>query len=336
MGHTACCILWLCVAPLIADKERIVLTSDWYMPSAELLSRVESAGGTIAAIDAPFLLKREYRNRYWTGRMYVDPKEIVVLSQSKIYYEELLRTDPLRQSILFLLGMTHISLDNLTSSKEIAERLRTLDVDSDYYKLLNSAILFRSGEQDRALRELDKGAAHPSVELKFYSVKARMQASSGDFVGAEQSLSLAIKSRPNEAIWWYERGYIRYLLKKYDDMISDLNKSIELDDKYYEAYNNRAWVRATVSNKKVRNSDLAIVDARKACEMTDYSDPRSLTTLAAAYAAIGNYPSAVKWQEKAISLIEQESTSENEKRSRLDTEMKHLSLFKGNVPLALD
>jgi spermidine synthase len=61
-------------------------------------------------------------------------------------------------------------------------------------------------------------------------------------------------------------------------------------------------VFATVRKKEFRGPVEAIRLARRACELTDYKRPVTMTTLAIAYAAAGRFPEAVKTAEQALDL----------------------------------
>ena len=72
-------------------------------------------------------------------------------------------------------------------------------------------------------------------------------------------------------------------------------------------FNSDAMMYATSDDLNFRDPDMAIEFAKRACELTQYSQSMSLDTLATAYAAKGDFDSAVMWQLKAIELCDDES-----------------------------
>jgi len=68
---------------------------------------------------------------------------------------------------------------------------------------------------------------------------------------------------------------------------------------------------------------LAWTLATKACELTNFSNPRFLATLAAAYAEVGDFTSAIRCQEQAIGLISPSKKQEFTRR---------LELYKADKP----
>ena len=69
-----------------------------------------------------------------------------------------------------------------------------------------------------------------------------------------------------------------------------------------EVHRTLARILATCNDNDVRDGNRAVQEAILACELTQWSDPDCLDTLAAAYAEAGDYQSAVQWQTKAIVL----------------------------------
>ncbi len=74
-----------------------------------------------------------------------------------------------------------------------------------------------------------------------------------------------------------------------------------------------------------RDGHQAIEIATAACEMTDYKEASPLDTLAAAYAEIGDFKSAVKWSEKALAMVESDPV-------RTERYKRHLKSFRDGKP----
>ena len=67
-----------------------------------------------------------------------------------------------------------------------------------------------------------------------------------------------------------------------------------------------AWLMATCTEASLRDGDLAVKYAEKACALTNWEDPHAIGTLAAACAEAGKFEDAVKWEEKAHALYSPE------------------------------
>jgi tetratricopeptide (TPR) repeat protein len=88
-------------------------------------------------------------------------------------------------------------------------------------------------------------------------------------------------------------------------------------------YSDVAWRRATSLADRYRDGKIAVEFATKACELTSWKDSKTLGTLAAAYAELGDFANAVKWGEKSLELA-------SEARKQRATE--RLDLYRANKP----
>jgi tetratricopeptide (TPR) repeat protein len=131
-----------------------------------------------------------------------------------------------------------------------------------------------------------------------------------------------IESNPKLESAYYNRGNVYNQKELYDQAISDYNKALEINPSYGKAYNNLAWMLATAKASGFRDGKRAVELALKACELSGWENPGYLDTLAAAYARVGDFRNAVKWQEKAMESSEMAKQAGVQERLKLYKEGK--------------
>lgn len=94
--------------------------------------------------------------------------------------------------------------------------------------------------------------------------------------------------------------------------IEILRRLIIASPNYAPAHNSAAWVLATTDDESLRDGKVAVSLAKIACKLTDYKKAYMLDTLAAAYAAVGEFEKAVAWQTVATSLADEKQKAEFE------------------------
>lgn len=119
------------------------------------------------------------------------------------------------------------------------------------------------------------------------------------------------------------RGDVLLALGRHTDAINDYEEAIknipEDEEDLSGVLNNLSWVLSTSPEDSVRNGDRALETGLKACELTEYKKSHILSTLAAAYAELGQFDKAIEWSTKAVELGTKE---EAEQIDQLKEELK--------------
>jgi spermidine synthase len=87
-----------------------------------------------------------------------------------------------------------------------------------------------------------------------------------------------------------------------DKALEHFREAVRLKPDYLEPLNRMARILAMHPEPKLRDPNQAIEIAKRAAELTGHKDATILETLAAAYAAAGQFDQAMKTAEVALSL----------------------------------
>ena len=103
--------------------------------------------------------------------------------------------------------------------------------------------------------------------------------------------------------------------------IAGLDKQLQNASFDVDGLDTLAWDLATARYEEIRDGRTAIDIASKTSEASEYKNAKHVDTLAAAYAEVGDFDTAVKWSEKAVEL------APHDKRRVV-----HLNSFRAGMP----
>jgi tetratricopeptide (TPR) repeat protein len=179
-------------------------------------------------------------------------------------------------------------------------------------------ILLNMHDPAKALIEFKRAQEIDPRHPDGYAAIASVFMLQGKTEKALKVLDQAVEIDPKCADSRGNRAVIFLALGKYDRALDDLDELLRAAPTSARAQRERAWILATCPDAKVRNGELAVASASTACELTEWKEPTSLATLAAACSEAGDFDGALKWQQKAIDLLPDKNPDKRAYRGLLD------------------
>jgi len=139
-----------------------------------------------------------------------------------------------------------------------------------------------------------------------YGYRAQLRASRDEHDRAIEDYTRAIELDPKDkaVICYRNRGVMFSRVGRFKDALGDYERCLRAHADDAASLNNLAWLLATCPDDGLRDGPRAVELARRACELTTWSEPNMLSTLAAACAETGRFDQAVEHQKRAISLAD--------------------------------
>ena len=190
-------------------------------------------------------------------------------------------------------------------------------------------MLNRSQQYDLAIEAFTTAIELIPGDVEAYNYRGVARTYQGDYDGAIADYSAALQIKPAYAEALNNRGFAWVRKGNLTRALADFSRAIEIKPGLLDAYNSKAWILATSSRPGYRNGKEAVALAQKAVEINAGID--SLDTLAAAYAANGQFEEAVATQKQVVhKLIQQDRTDQ------LVYYIEHLNTFKAGRPLRIN
>ena len=158
------------------------------------------------------------------------------------------------------------------------------------------------GEYHRALGAIDRALVLGPKRWRSYITRGRVLREMKRYSKAISSLDKAIMLNSKSSLAYYVRGRSKFSLGEMKSCHDDLEVACRLSPDSPFFVNGYAWWLATCPDPTLRDGKMAIIYAKRACELTKWKDSTGLGTLAAGYAEAGDFKRAVEWQAKAYKL----------------------------------
>ncbi len=185
------------------------------------------------------------------------------------------------------------------------------------------------GDLEAAQRSLDTVIKADPTFYPAYYVRARVFLNQRKFQATIQDCNEALRKDSTFAEAALLRARANYYLGRYGESLKEIEHVINIrprHDALARAYCDRARLRLNCPDQSYRNGQQALKDATSACKLIDWKDEDMIDTLAAAYAEVGDFDSAVHYEEKAFAV----KGVKTDDSKRLQA---HLDSFKQRRPL---
>jgi len=207
---------------------------------------------------------------------------------------------------LLIRSELHLFQDKLKEAREDAERALQIRPGLVMAIILRSRISAAEKRYGDAIRDIEL-----LVQNDPQNIDLQLQLAA--FYGADdrprKAIEVLTRIIEDDSENWRalrSRGDTRLSIGQHAEAIEDYNVALKVQPEDGGLLNNLAWVLATSPDDEIRDGQRALELATKACELTDYKEAHILSTLASAYAELGDFETAIKWSEKSVELGEGE------------------------------
>jgi tetratricopeptide (TPR) repeat protein len=247
------------------------------------------------------------------------------LDQAISYYDAAIRLNPNFARTYYNRAIAYaLKGDYNAAIRDNTEAIRRRDpiMQADFY--YNRAVNYHAiGKPDKAIADYNEAIRLAPNDLKKYCGRAWIFEDMGELNKASADYDRATRYNATDAKGHVFRGTAHFAKGNYRAAASDFEKAARLSPRDYDALCNLAWFQATCPEDSLRNGKEALEKAKRACELSRWQHSDAVDTLAAAYAEIGNFDDAVKYETQAINMKGVHAFTRKKMQERLELYRQH-------------
>jgi tetratricopeptide (TPR) repeat protein len=224
------------------------------------------------------------------------------LDEAIMHFHQSLQIKPDSAEVHYNLGLALKSQGDFDDA--IKHFRQALQLNPDLAEAHNNLalVLTMTGQLDKALEHFRQALQiKPDFAEVHYNMGLALK-SQGKLDEAIKHFRQALQVKPDLAETHNNLALALTMTGQLDKALEHFREAVRLKPDYLEPLNRMARILAMHPEPKLRDPNQAIEIAKRAVELTGHKDAAILETLAAAYAAAGQFDQAVKTAEAALSL----------------------------------